>query len=84
VGHGCVDVHPGTHAFAVQTLPAAQSLDVRHATQVLLAVHLPLGAVQSLSCRHATHTLVAVSQTVLAGQVLVGSQPVAQALFTQR
>jgi len=85
VGQGCAEVHPGTHAFAVQTVPEAQSLVARHATQVLFVVlHLPVGAVQLLSCRHPTHALVAVSQTVLAGQVLVASQPMAQALFTQR
>ena len=85
VGHGCVDVQPGTHASAVQTVPAAQSLVTRHATQVSFVVsHLAVGAVQSVFCRHPTHALVVVSQTVLAGQVLVASQPMAQALFTQR
>jgi hypothetical protein len=57
----------------------------RHATQVLLVVlHLGVGAAQLLSTRHATHALVAVSHTVPVGQVLVASQPMAQALFTQR
>jgi hypothetical protein len=85
VGQGCVEVHPGTHAFALQTVPEVQSLVARHATQVSLVVlHLPVGAVQSLSCRHATQALVVVSQTVPVGQVLVASQPVAQALLTQR
>jgi hypothetical protein len=85
VGHGCVDVHPGTQAFALQTVPEAQSLVARHATQVLLVVlHLPSGAVQSASCRHPTHTLVVVSHTLLRGHVLIASQPLAHALFTQR
>src|SRR5580704_418156 len=62
VGHGCVEVHPGTQAFALHTLPAAQSLLVRHATQVSLAgLHLPVGALQSVSCRHPTQALVVVS-----------------------
>jgi hypothetical protein len=85
VGHGCVEVQPGTQAFALQRVPVAQSLVARHATQVLLVVlHLPVGAVQSVSCRHATHALVATSHTVPVGQVLVASQPMAQALLTQR
>jgi len=85
VGHGCVEVQPGTQAFALQRVPAAQSLVARHATQVLLVVsHLPVGAVQSVSSRHPTQALVAVSHTVLAGQVLMASQPIAQALLTQR
>jgi hypothetical protein len=85
VGHGCVEVQPGTHALAVQMVPAAQSVVARHATQVLLVVlHLPVGAVQSVSWRQATHALVAVSHTVPVGQVLIASQPMAQTLFTHR
>jgi hypothetical protein len=85
VGHGWADVHPGTHAFAAQTVPAAQSLVARHATHVLpVVMHLAVGAVQSVFCRHPTHALVVVSHTVLVGQVLVASQPMAHALFTQR
>jgi hypothetical protein len=85
VGHCCVGLHPGTHELVLQTVPAAQSLVTRHATQVLLVVlHLGVGAAQLLSTRHATHALVAVSHTVPVGQVLVASQPMAQALFTQR
>jgi hypothetical protein len=85
VGHCCVGLHPGTHEFVLQTVPAAQSLLARHATQVLLVVlHLPVGAVQSVSRRHPTQALIAVSHTVPVGQVLIASQPIAQALFTQR
>jgi hypothetical protein len=58
---------------------------VRHPTQVLLVVlHLGVGAAQSVSCRQPTQALVVVSQTVPVGHVLVGSQPWAQAPFTQR
>ncbi len=85
VGHGCVELHPGTQAFALQTVPAAQSLVTRHATHVsLVELHFALGALQSVSVRHPTHTLVVVSHTVPVGQVLAVSQPMAQALFTQR
>jgi hypothetical protein len=85
VGHGCVGLHPGTHEFVLQTMPATQSLLARHATQVLLVrLHLPVGAVQSVSWRQPTQTLVVSSHRVPVGQVLIASQPVAQALFTQR
>jgi hypothetical protein len=85
VGQGCVEVQPGTHAFALHTVPGAQSLLVRQATQVSLAVlHLAVGAEQFVSCRHATHALVVVSQTVAVGQVLIASQPIAHALLTHR
>jgi hypothetical protein len=85
VGHGCVAVQPGTHALALHTVPAAQSLLCRQATQVSLVVlHLAVGAEQFVSCKHPTHALVIVSQTVAVGQVLVASQPMAQALLTQR
>jgi len=85
VGHGCVGLHPGTQEFVLHTVPAAQSVLVRHATQLLLVVlHLPVGALQSASLRQETHALVVVSHFVPEGQVLVGSQPMAQALFTQR
>jgi hypothetical protein len=50
VGHGCDVLQPGTHAFALHTVPAAQSLLARQATHVFVAVlHLPVGAVQSVS-----------------------------------
>jgi hypothetical protein len=85
VGHGWVALHPGTQAFVLHTVPAAQSVLVRHATQVFVVVlHLPVGALQSASLRQETHALVVVSHTVPEGHVLVASQPMAQALFTQR
>jgi hypothetical protein len=85
VGHACVELHPGTQAFALQTVPAAQSLVARHAAHVSLVVlHLAVGALQSVSFRHPTHALVVVSHTVPVGQVLAASQPMTQALFTQR
>jgi hypothetical protein len=43
-----------------------------------------VGALQSVSFRHPTHALVVVSHTVPVGQVLAASQPMTQALFTQR
>jgi hypothetical protein len=85
VGHGCVEVHPGTQAFALQTSPAAQSPSARHATHVSLVVrHLGVGAAQLPSVRHPTHAFVVVSHTLPVGHVLDASQPFAQALFTQR
>jgi hypothetical protein len=85
VGQGCVALHPGTHALVLQTVPAAQSLLVRQATQVSLVVlHLPVGAVQSVSSRHVTHAFVVVSQTLPVGQWLIASHPMAHALFTHR
>jgi hypothetical protein len=44
----------------------------------------PPSEVQSALLRHPTHTFVMVLQTVPAGQVLIESQPIAHALFTQR
>jgi hypothetical protein len=85
VGQGCVEVQPATQAFALHTVPGAQSLLVRHATHVSFVVlHSAVGAMQSVFCRHPTHALVVVSQTVAVGHVLIASQPIAQALFTHR
>jgi hypothetical protein len=85
VGHGCVEVHPATQAFALHTVPAAQSVLARHATHVsFVGLHLAVGAAQSVSCRHPTHAFVVVSQTVAVGHVLMASQPIAHASFTHR
>lgn len=78
-------MHPGTHASALQTVPAAQSLLARQATQEKLVVsHRGVGAEQSLSTWQATQTLVAMSQTVPVGHVLAASQPCAQTFPAQR
>jgi hypothetical protein len=85
VGHGCVGLHPGTHEFVLQTMPGAQSLLVRHATQVLsVTLQRGVGAMQLVSCRHATQMFVVVSHTVPVGHVLIASHPVPHVLFTQR
>ena len=38
VAHACVGSHPGTHAPPLQTVPAAQSGDERHATHACFVV----------------------------------------------
>jgi hypothetical protein len=45
---------------------------------------IPASELQSALLRHPTHTFVIVLQTIPAGHVLVASQPIPQALLTQR
>jgi hypothetical protein len=85
VGHGCVAVHPATHASAWQTSPAGQSPSARHGTQVSEVVsHLGSGAEQSLFARQPTQALAVVSHTLPVGHVPLASQPFAHVLFTHR
>ena len=64
VGHGCVVVHPATHASVWHTTPAGQSPSARQGTQVLVVVsHFGFGEEQSLSARQPTHAFTVVSHT---------------------